>query len=168
MQQITLLFNFFIFYNMAKIFKTSEDIAELAQDVFEETGLPQIGITMKVMSVPKQKQVIKVSKANATVEFIGKVNDCIILYIYEEAFDRMDDEGKKMLLESALCNVSFDTEKDKLNIESNPYKQVFSMRRKYGERFINIFETSNIIIDEIEEEKKQKKLEEREAKKNKK
>ena len=51
---------------MAKIFQTSDDIVELAEDVFDSTGLPQVGINLKVMSVTKSKDVLKVTKANAT------------------------------------------------------------------------------------------------------
>ena len=40
---------------MAKIFQTSDDIVELAEDVFDSTGLPQVGINLKVMSVTIQR-----------------------------------------------------------------------------------------------------------------
>lgn len=48
---------------MAKFFETSADIAELAQAKFEETGLPQMGIDLKVISVTKSKNVLKATKA---------------------------------------------------------------------------------------------------------
>ena len=34
---------------MAKFFETSRDIAELAQAKFEDTGLPQLGIDLKLI-----------------------------------------------------------------------------------------------------------------------
>ena len=60
---------------MAKIFETSADISELAHKKFEETGLQQMGVTLKVMSLTKAKDVLKVSRANATTEFLTKTNE---------------------------------------------------------------------------------------------
>jgi hypothetical protein len=154
-----------------KFFETSRDIAELAQAKFEDTGLAQMGIDLKVISVTKSKNVLKASKAGATVHYL--TNKDAILVIYEEAFDRLSDEYKERLMEGALSNISYDTEKDKLNVEGDIAKEMFRMRRKY-ENYIDIMEASYLTIAQIEDEEKQKKEEEkarkaaaREAKKNK-
>lgn len=156
---------------MAKFFETSRDIADLAQEKFEDTGLAQMGIDLKVISVTKSKNVLKASKAGATVHYL--TNKDAILVIYEEAFDRLSDEFKERLMEGALSNISYDTEKDKLNVEGDIAKEMFRMRRKY-ENYIDIMEASYLTIAQIEDEEKQKKEEEkarkaaaREAKKNK-
>ena len=94
---------------MAKIFQTSDDIVDLADEIFSMTGLPQLGINLKVMSLTKSKDVLKVSKANATTEFLTKNSDMVTLYVYEEAFDRLNDEQKRKLMEGVLSNVSYDT-----------------------------------------------------------
>lgn len=154
-----------------KIFETSQDIAELAQDKFEDTSLAQVGINLKVLSVTKAKQILKVSRANATTQFLTKKD--VILTIYEEAFDRLSDEFKEKLMEGALSNIAYDSEKDKLNVECDFAKEVFRMRRKY-ENYVDIAETSYMVIEQIEdeerrrkEEEKLKKAEERAAKKHK-
>ena len=154
---------------MAKFFETSADIAELAQAKFEETGLPQMGIDLKVISVTKSKNVLKATKAGATIQYLTKKD--AILVIYEEAFDRLSDEYKEKLMEGAISNISYDTEKDKLNVEGDIAKELFRMRKKY-ENYIDIMEASYIVIEEIEdeerrrkEEEKLKKAEERAAKK---
>lgn len=156
---------------MAKFFETSRDIAELAQAKFEDTGLPQMGIDLKLISITKAKNVLKATKAGATVHYL--TNKDAILVIYEEAFDRLSDEYKERLMEGALSNISYDTEKDKLNVEGDIAKEMFRMRRKY-ENYIDIMETSYLAIAQIDDEEKQKKEEEkarkaaaREAKKNK-
>ena len=95
---------------MAKFFETSADIAELAQDKFEDTGLAQMGIELKVISVTKAKNVLKASKAGATIQYLTKKD--AILIVYEEVFDRLSDEYKEKLMEGALSNISYDTEKD--------------------------------------------------------
>lgn len=154
---------------MAKFFETSEDIAALAQSKFEETGLPQMGIDLKVISVTKSKNVLKATKAGATIHYLTKKD--AILVIYEEAFDRLTDEYKEKLMEGALSNISYDTERDKLNVEGDIAKEIFRMRRKF-DNYTDIMEASYIVIDEIEdeerrrkEEEKLKKAEERAAKK---
>ena len=152
---------------MAKLFETSQDIAELAQDKFEETGLPQMGINLKVMSITKSKSILKVSKASAIVQYLS--NKDAFLIIYEEAFDRLSDEMKERLMEGAISNISYDTEKDKLNVEGDFAKEIFRMRRKY-ENYVDIAETAYLVVEQIEEEEKQKKEEEKarkaEAKRN--
>ncbi len=154
---------------MAKFFETSQDIAELAQAKFEETGLPQMGIDLKVISVTKSKNVLKATKAGATIHYLTKKD--AILVIYEEAFDRLTDEYKDKLMEGAISNISYDTEKDKLNVDGDVAKELFRMRKKY-ENYVDIMEASYIVIEEIEdeerrrkEEEKLKKAEERAAKK---
>ncbi len=152
-----------------KFFETSEDIVALAQSKFEETGLPQMGIDLKVISVTKSKNILKATKAGATIHYLTKKD--AILVIYEEAFDRLTDEYKEKLMEGAISNISYDTEKDKLNVESDIAKEIFRMRRKYG-NYTDIMEASYIVMEEIEdeerrrkEEEKLKKAEERAAKK---
>ena len=87
------------------------------------------------------------------------------MFIYEEAFEKLDDKAQKMLIDMALSNVSYDTEKDKLVVETNPYASVFQMNKKYGEDFLKSLELSYFIIKDIEEEKKRQKEEEKARKK---
>lgn len=143
---------------MAKIFETSQDIAELAQDKFEETGLPQMGINLKVLSTTKSKNVLKVSRANATTHFLTDKD--VILVVYEEAFDRLSDEFKNKLMEGAISNISYDTEKDKLNVENDIAKEMFRMRRQH-ENYVDVVETSYLVVEQIEDEEKRRKEEEK-------
>jgi len=139
---------------MAKFFETSQDIAELVQSKWEETGLAQMGIELKLISVTKAKNVLKASKAGATINYLTKKDAFLI--IYEEAFDRLSDEYKERILEGALSNISYDTEKDKLNVENDIAKELFRMRRKY-ENYVDIMEASYGVINQIEEEEKERK-----------
>lgn len=137
-----------------KIYETSADIAELCQAKWEETGLAQMGIELKLLSVTKSKNVLKASKAGATINYLTKKDAFLI--IYEEAFDRLSDEYKERILEGALSNISYDTDKDKLNVETDIAKELFRMRRKY-ENYIDIMEASYLVINQIEEEEKERK-----------
>ena len=136
-----------------KIYETSADIAELCQAKWEETGLAQMGIELKLLSVTKAKNVLKASKAGATINYLTKKDAFLI--IYEEAFDRLSDEYKERILEGALSNISYDTDKDKLNVETDIAKELFRMRRKY-ENYVDIMEASYLVINQIEEEEKER------------
>jgi TRAP-type mannitol/chloroaromatic compound transport system substrate-binding protein len=141
-----------------KIFETSADIAELAQEKFEDTNLAQMGINLKVLSITKSKSVLKVSRANATTHHLTGKD--VILMVYEEAFDRLSDEFKNKLMEGAISNISYDTEKDKLNVEGDIAKEIFRMRRKF-DNYTDIMEASYIVMEEIEDEERRRKEEEK-------
>ena len=148
-----------------KLFETSADIAELARDKFEDTSLAQIGINLKVISTPKSKTVLKVQRANATTHFLTQKD--VILTVYEEAFDRLPDEAKNILMEGALSNIFYDAEKDKLNVEGDIAREIFRMRHKYAD-YVDLLESAYIVIEQIEDEERRRKEEERLAKKEKK
>ena len=148
-----------------KLFETSGDIVELANGIFEETGLPQLGVELKIISTTKAKSILKVQRANATTHFLTKKD--VVLIVYEEAFDRLTEEHKTLLLTGALSNVAYDTEKDKLLVEMDFAKEIIRMRRKYP-NYVDVAEESYMIIEQIEEEERRRKEEERLAKKEKK
>ena len=137
-----------------KIFETSQEFVDLALDKFDETTLPQIGINLKVISVARAKQILKVTRANPTTQFL--TNKDIILTIYEGAFDRLSDEYKEKLMEGALSNVTYDFDKDKLNVDNDFSREIFRMRKKY-DNYVDIAETSYHVIEEILEEEREKK-----------
>lgn len=149
---------------MAKLFSTSQDIKDLAQIKWEDTGLAQMGINLKCISTPKAKAILKVQRANATTNFLTK-ND-VILTVFEEAFDRLSDEHKNILMEGAISSISYDSEKDRLNVDGDFAKEIFRMRRKYP-NYTDIAEESYIVIEQIEDEEKARKEQERLAKKDK-
>jgi hypothetical protein len=113
-----------------------------------------LGINLKILSTTKSKNVLKVSRANATTHFLTDKD--VILVIYEEAFDRLSDEFKNKLMEGAISNISYDTDKDKLNVEGDVAKEIFRMRRKYAD-YVDAMEASYIIMEEIEDEERQRK-----------
>ena len=67
---------------------------------------------------------------------------------------------RKDLWKGVFSNVSYDADKDRLNVESDIAKEMFRMRRKY-ENYVDMMETSYIVIQQIENEEKQRKEEEK-------
>lgn len=148
-----------------KLFDTSTDIVEMIDNKFEEIGLAVYGLDLRVISTTKSKDIIKVSKASATAEYLTKREGIITVVVYEEAFDRLSDDAKNILVEMALSNIAYDSEKDRITIDNTPYNQIFRFRKKFGDEVIlNTLELSAHILNEIEEEAKAKKEAAKEAK----
>ena len=141
-----------------KIFETNEDVKNLIMDKFDQTGLAQLGINLKIMSVTKAKNVLKASKAGATVQYL--TNKDVFITVFEEAFERLNEEMKERLVEGCLSCISYDYEKDKLNVDNEFANELFRMRHKY-ENYVDIAESAQAAIQQIEEEEKQKKEEEK-------
>lgn len=151
---------------MSKIFETNSEIIDLVDKKFNETILSELGIKIKVMSLTKSKEMVKVSGANATTLFLTKNDDLVCLYIYEKAFERLSEQDREILVEGALSNVSYDEAKDRLIIDNSRYGELVRMRKKYPE-YVDIIEESQLIIEGISIEEKEFKEAEKEAKKNK-
>lgn len=149
---------------MSKIFETSEDLANLGQNKFIETGLSDVGIRLKVLSLTKSNVAAKVQKANATTNFISHGQIDLVLYLYEDVLDRLDEDTRARLIEGALSNAYYDSDKDKLNIDNSPFGEVIRMSKKYP-NYIQDLETVQLTIEQILEEEKERKAAEREAKK---
>ena len=150
---------------MSKIFKTSDDIVELIENQFSETGLEPYGINLKILSTVKSKELMTVAKESAKTEFLSKSKDLITITVYEALFDRLDDEAKNMLTEMYMSGISYDSEKDKITVDKNPVNLILNMRRKYGDDILNKIELVQMVAQELIEEEKEKKRAEKEAKK---
>lgn len=143
---------------MAKIFESSSYIVDMVNQAFEEAGLLSYGFNIEVMSVAKAKQVIKISKANPITEHLVNSNsDVICIEVYEKAFERLSDEYQKKLVEMYVSAVSYNSEKDKLIIQSREVRNLFNLCKKYGCEFVNVLETAYLTIDQIEEQEKEEK-----------
>lgn len=149
---------------MSKLFKTSDDLVKMFEQEFERVGLASYGISLEVMSTIKSKNPVKVSKANSTTEYLTNTNDIICIEVYEAAMDRLNEEIKKIVVEMFISSISYDSEKDKINIQSNPIQLLFNMSRKYGSNVVDKIESVYLAIQQIEDEEK----EEKELKKQKK
>lgn len=146
---------------MAKIFETNEELVEMISDKFEDTGLAALGINLKVLSVSKQKEIVKLMRTSATTAFLTHKD--LQMTVYEAAFDRLPRDVQERLIETVLSNVWFDSEKDKLNVETNPFVQIFQMRQKYP-NIVDDLEVAHLTIQQLETEEKERKQAEKEAK----
>ena len=149
---------------MAKIFKTTKDVADTIEDVFGSTGLDAF-LNLRIMSLTKAKDIVKITKASAATEFLTNSDCTIQVFVYEAAFDRLTDPQKVKLIEGAFSNVYYDSEKDKVSVDNSQYGEILRMRQKY-EDYVDLIETGQLLIQQIDEEEKERKAAEKEAKKN--
>ena len=153
---------------MAKLFKTSDDIYEFITNEWNNTENSKIGVRLKVISTQKAKQILKLSKASATTEYLIREQDVLTLVVYEEAWDRLSEMNKILLLKGIFSVVSYDTEKERLIIDNRPYADLFNMRHtkdangnEYLDQYDNALETCALLLQQIEDEQKQAKEEEK-------
>lgn len=156
---------------MAKLFKTSDDVFDFINDVWMETDCARIGVNLKIISTPKAKQILKLSKASASTEFLIREDDVITLVVYEEAWDRLSELNRLLLIKGVFSVVGYDTEHDKLIIDNSPYADLFNMRHaldKNGNEYLDVYdntlEAASLVIKQIEDEERQKKEEKKERK----
>jgi hypothetical protein len=138
---------------MAKFYDVTEENMNLIDQKYQETGMHNY-IDLKIRGISKQKEVIKVVKTNPQAADLGNCPDSIVCYVYEDAFDRLDDEQRSMLVEDAFANVSYDDEKDKIIVGGPQISVSIGGWKKYGEKLISAAEIGQYAIAQIEEEKK--------------
>lgn len=160
---------------MAKLFKTSDDVYEFITNEWEQTDASKIGVRLKVISTSKARQILKLSKVSATTEYLIREQDVITLVVYEDAWDKLPDVDKVLLLRGLFSVVSYDTEKERIVIDNRPYADLFNMRHskdangnEYLDKYDNTLETCSLLLQQIEEQEKEEKMRKAEEKKAKK
>lgn len=152
---------------MGKLFKLSNETQDLIDKVITEAGLDNF-MNFKFFGIKKQKQVFKVKKASPTEEGMGNSPDTVIILVAEEVLERMSEEQQELLARDAINQIYYDDEKDKIVVTQPELCVTVSGRQQFGEDLINAIETSIFVRQQIEEEEKERKAAEKEAKKAKK
>ena len=138
-----------------KTFELTEENQQLFIDLFDETGLNNY-MQLRLVGTPKSKEVIKVCRPNDLTKHFGHLpDDVVTIIVYEDAFDRLDDANKKLLIKDALNMITYDSEKDKIGIGVPQIVVTVSGRQKYGDELINAAEMAVTMIAQIEEEKRE-------------
>ena len=127
-------------------------------------------IEFQVYNIKKSKKdVIKVQKANELVELALDKEDLVVVSLYERAFDLVDDQTKRLWIENAINAVRYDMEKEKVVIDAGPTINVgLGMYHTYGDIIIQKLELAALTLQQIEDQDKEKKAQEKAAKKGKK
>lgn len=131
-------------------------------------GFAAMGLDFEALCVGKAKDVVTVSKASAVAEYLSNRDDLVLIICYEEAFDKVDEKTQYMWLRMAMDQIVYDYEKDKIVIGVPSITIPVDFYDKYKEAAINSAVLAQLTIAQIEDERKQKKLEEQAQKKGKK
>ena len=153
---------------MAKLTMASPDIEKLVQDVATEMGLTQMGVEFQALNTKKAKEVVKISKASEVTEILSDKENLVVVIVYEEAFDRVEDKDKWMWVRMALDCISYDMEKDKISLNTPIVAVPLGYYQKYGNVAVQNAELALLTIQQIQDEEKEKKNAEKALKKSKK
>lgn len=154
-----------------KIREASEEYVTLVKQVADEIGIGKY-VEMNVFDMVKSnKEVIKVKKTSEPMEVKLDGEDMIDVYVYEAAFDLVEDKTKRLWIENALCQVAYDMDKGKLILGKEPSITLpLGMYNKYKDVAVQQLELAALTVQQIKEkekEEKEKKKAEKEAKKKK-
>jgi hypothetical protein len=78
----------------------------------------------------------------------------VIIYIYEAAFDLLDEQTKRINIENAIEGILFDAEKDKITIEKPNINMYSSIYRTYKFAAVEALEKASMVINQIEQQDK--------------
>lgn len=153
---------------MAKLTMASPDIEKLVQDVATEMGLVQMGVEFQALNTKKAKEVVKISKASEVTEILSDKENLVVVIVYEEAFDRVEEKDRWMWIRMALDCVSYDMEKDKISLNTPIVAVPLGYYQKYGNLAVQKAELALLTIQQIQDEEKEKKAAEKALRKSKK
>lgn len=147
----------------------SEEYVTLVKQVADELGIGKY-VEMNVFDMVKSnKEVIKVKKTSVPTELVLDGEDMIDVYVYEAAFDLVEEKTQRLWIENALCQVAYDLEKSKLVIGKEPSITLpLGMYNKYKDVAVQQLELAALTIQQIKEKEKEEKARQKaEKKKNK-
>ncbi len=149
-----------------KLREASEEYVALVKQVADEIGIGKY-VEMNVFDMMKSnKEVIKVKKTSEPMEVKLDGEDMIDVYIYEAAFDLVEEKTQRLWIENALCQVAYDLEKGKLIIGKEPFITLpLGMYNKYKDIAVQQLELAALTIQQIKEKEKEAKAKEKESKK---
>jgi hypothetical protein len=140
---------------MSKLFKVSEETQNLVDSVLNtNSSLLTYGLQIDIIGVTKAKELIKVAKGSEVVEHYADKTDMVIIYIYEAAFDLLDEQTKRINIENAIEGILFDAEKDKITIEKPNINMYSSIYRTYKFAAVEALEKASMVINQIEQQDK--------------
>lgn len=145
---------------MAKFCRLSDENLKLIEEEARRDGLSDY-VHIEGIGKTKAKELIKIQKDSAVAEYKTNKPDTVNVFIYEEAFDMLNDEQKQMLLHDAFNGIGYDFEKEKLIIGCPQITVSVNGRAKWGDALINAAEAGVHAIMQIEDKDKERKEMER-------
>ena len=155
---------------MSKFIKmeSGDPIAAKIERISNELGISRyVDIAPRYLSKPLKNNVGAVYKWNDISETLTGQNT-IIVAVYGDAFDRVDDETQDFWLINLISQIEYDFDKDKVVINKNLITVPLCVYQKYEKLAIDKKELEVHVLNQLAEEEKEKKQMEKEMKKKKK
>ena len=149
---------------MGKLSIASPETEKLIQDVAQEMGLIADGLEFQALCTKKAKEIVKVAKAGEVAEIVSDKEKLIVVIVYEDAFDLVDDKTRYMWVRMALDSVSYDMEKDKVSLTAPTITMTLNCYQKFGNVATQHAELALHTIQQLEDLEKQRKAEAKAAK----
>lgn len=149
---------------MAKLEKASDDIIEFIENIVMDHGIDHFA-EFRFFELPKQKEAIRVARANATSEYFAKTSDMCTVFVNPKIWDRLDDEQKTLLVENALCGIYYDNDKGRLVVGQPNLMIASDCYTKFGAKLVDAAEIAMHALEQIKEEERKEKEEARAKKK---
>jgi outer membrane murein-binding lipoprotein Lpp len=149
---------------MGKLRLASPDVEKLIQDVAQEMGLIQQGLEFQALCTTKAKEIVKVSKAGEVAEVMSDKENLLVVIVYEDAFDVVDEKTRFMWTRMALDSVVYDSEKNKVTLSAPMLTMTLGCYQKFGNVATQHAELALHTIQQLEEAEKQRKAEAKAAK----
>ena len=149
---------------MGKLRLASPEVEKLIQDVAQEMGLIQQGLEFQALCTTKAKEIVKVSKAGEVAEVMSDKENLLVVIVYEDAFDVVDEKTRFMWTRMALDSVVYDSEKNKVTLSAPMLTMTLGCYQKFGNVATQHAELALHTIQQLEEAEKQRKAEAKAAK----
>ena len=153
---------------MSKFIKmeAGDEYAELIKKVATELSLSRyVDIQPRYLAKPLKNNVGGVWKWNDVSATLTDKDNTIVVGIYGEAFDRVDEETREFWVRSLLNQIEYDFDKDKICINKDLITMPLSIYQQYGNIAMQKKELEIHTINMLIEEEKERKAAEKEAKK---
>lgn len=133
----------------------SPELQEKVKAIATEVGLKANGINVEAVLMKKSKKDYGVVlKGNDLVELFTGDNSTVVIAIYEDLFDRLDEGVQDILIRSLIDRVWYDMDKDKIVINKPELQIPLGTYKKYGEEAVNAVEVVYHTLQQMAEEKK--------------
>ena len=153
---------------MNKFIKMEEDddLAMKIREVAKELNLTHyVDIQPRYLSKAPKNNVGSIHKWNDVSATLTDQDNTVIVAVYGQAFERVDEETQMFWLRSLMSQIYYDFDKDKIVIDKNVLMIPLSVFQKYKTMAVEKKELEIHILNQLDEEEKERKEAEKEAKK---
>lgn len=146
-----------------------EALEQKVKAIANSLGFKEMGLTVEAVRLKKSKTCVgEIVKPNDLVKLLLADDYIVVVALYEDAFELVDDATQNLWIESLLTQVSYDSEKDKINITKPELQIALPLYHKYKEVAVQKTELAYYTLQQIEEKKREEKERKKAEKKNKK